>query len=100
VAPKMNISEPSRVSNFLFALLQSSPRRPLQPTTPAIIIHDSDSPSTSSSSLQMITLEPRLDHLEASTTTTQVEPDVIVGGANTPYTRKQLRLVNSLHDIG
>jgi hypothetical protein len=44
----------------------------------------------------MITLDPT----EFSTTTTLVDPEAIVGGGDTQYTRKQLRLVNNLHDIG
>jgi hypothetical protein len=46
----------------------------------------------------MITLP--LDPNESSTTSTQVDPEAIVGGGDTQYTRKQLRLVNNLHDIG
>ncbi|KAI0302309.1 P-loop containing nucleoside triphosphate hydrolase protein [Multifurca ochricompacta] len=40
-----------------------------------------------------------LDHLEPSTTSTQVDPEVIVGSHDTQYARKQLRLVNNLRDI-
>jgi len=38
-----------------------------------------------------------IDITETSTTTTQVDPEAIVGSGDT---RKQLRLVNNLHDIG
>ena len=38
--------------------------------------------------------------LDSSSTTTQVDPEVTVGGGDRQYTRKQLRLVNKLHDIG
>ena len=41
-----------------------------------------------------------LDPIESSTTTTHVDPEVIVAGGDTQYTRKHLRLVNNLHDIG
>ncbi|KAF8504669.1 P-loop containing nucleoside triphosphate hydrolase protein [Russula emetica] len=71
----MDISEPS-----------SSP--------PAITVQDSDSESVITTS-QMI-----LDAAEASTTATQVDPEVIVASGDTQYTRKRLRLVNNLHDIG
>jgi hypothetical protein len=43
---------------------------------------------------------PPLDPIESSTTTTQVDPEAIVASGDTQYTRKQLRLVNKLHDIG
>jgi hypothetical protein len=38
--------------------------------------------------------------LDVSTTSTQVDPDATVGGGNTQYSRRQLRLINTLHDIG
>ena len=41
-----------------------------------------------------------LDPTEASTTTTQVDPELTVASGNTQYTRRQLRLVNNLRDIG
>jgi len=41
-----------------------------------------------------------LDYPESSTTPTHVDPEVIVGGGDTQYTRRRLRLVNNLHDIG
>lgn len=95
----MNTSKPSLVSNFNFALRKSdyfphteSIVQPTLTTPPTIVIHDSDS----SSSSQMITL----DSLEPSTTTTHVEPEVAVGSGDTAYARKQLRLVSSLRDIG
>ena len=43
----------------------------------------------------MITIDP-----DSTTTTTHVEPDATVGSGDTQYARKQLRLVNTLHDIG
>ena len=46
----------------------------------------------------MIALD--LDSTTTTTTTTHVDLDVIVGGGDTQYARKQLRLVNTLHDIG
>ncbi|KAI0002252.1 P-loop containing nucleoside triphosphate hydrolase protein [Russula compacta] len=72
----------------------------LPPAPPTITLNDSDSlPTSSSSSPQMIT---SLDHLEASTTTTQVDPgpEMVVGGADTHHARKQLRLLNTFRDIG
>src|SRR6266403_1950772 len=65
-------------------------RNPLQ-RPPTIIVQDLDSSSATSTS-QMI-----IDITETSTTTTQVDPEAIVGSGDT---RKQLRLVNNLHDIG
>lgn len=41
-----------------------------------------------------------VDPLEPSTTTTQVDPEVVVGSGDTAYARKQLRLVSNLQDIG
>ena len=38
--------------------------------------------------------------LDSSSTTTQVELDGTVASGDTQYTRRQLRLVNKLHDIG
>jgi len=38
--------------------------------------------------------------LDVSTTSTQVDPEATVGGGDTQYSRKQLRLINTLHDIG
>jgi hypothetical protein len=40
------------------------------------------------------------DPIESSTTATEVDPEATVASGNTEYTRKQLRLVNNLHDIG
>jgi hypothetical protein len=40
------------------------------------------------------------DPIEFSTTATQVDPEATVASGDTQYTRKQLRLVNNLHDIG
>jgi hypothetical protein len=37
---------------------------------------------------------------DLDSSTTNVESDAIVGGGDTQYSRKQLRLVNTLHDIG
>lgn len=42
-----------------------------------------------------------LDHLESSTTTTQVDPELTVGSSiDTQYARKQLGLIDAFHDIG
>ena len=42
------------------------------------------------------------DPLEVSTTTTEVDPgpEVVVGGTDTQYARRQLRLLNTFRDIG
>jgi hypothetical protein len=40
------------------------------------------------------------DHPDASTTTTQIDPEAVVGSGDTQYARKQLRLNNAFHDIG
>ncbi len=65
-------------------------RNPLQPT-PTVIVRDLDSSSAARTSKVIV------DITETSTTTTLVEPEAIVGSGDT---RKQLRLVNKLHDIG
>lgn len=41
-----------------------------------------------------------LDPIEFSTTATQVDAEAIVASVDSQYTRKKLRLVNNLHDIG
>lgn len=48
----------------------------------------------------MITLDNLDPSTAMSTTTTQVEPEMVVGSGDTQFARKQLRLVSSLRDIG
>jgi len=41
-----------------------------------------------------------VDNVDVSTTSTQVDPEATVGGGDTQYSRKRLRLINTFHDIG
>jgi hypothetical protein len=41
-----------------------------------------------------------LDPIDSSSTTTHVDREATVASGDTQYGRKQLRLVNNLHDIG
>jgi len=89
-----NISHPSVAS--------PDPIPPDSPL-PTITVHspvDSDPQQAATTSRSQMLLPPLSDRLESSSTTTQVEPDAIVGGGDRGYSRKQLRLNNTFHDIG
>lgn len=83
-----------------------------QATPPAITITDSDhesapapAPAASPAPAEAPPLpaSPMLTHgldiFEPSATTTQVDPEIIVGNNNSRYAQNHLRLNNSLHDI-
>ena len=91
-----NISHPSVASP------DPIPPIPPDPPLPTITVHsvDSDPQQAATTSRSQMLLPPQSDRLESSSTTTQVEPDAIVGGGDRRYSRKQLRLNNTFHDIG
>jgi len=76
---------------------------PPGPPLPTITINsesvDSDPQQAATTSTSQMLLPPP-DRLESSTTSTQVERDATVGSGDRRYSRKQLRLNNTFHDIG
>lgn len=80
------------------------PRRPIPPDSPLPTITlssvDSDPQQVATTSTSEMLLPPSSDRLEASSTSTQVNPDAVVGSGDTGYSRRQLRLNNTFHDIG
>jgi len=92
----MRISHPSVAAPDPIPLLP--PGSPLPTITVSSV--DSDPQQAATTSTSQMLLPPPSDRLDSSSTSTQVEPDAIVGGGDRQYSRKQLRLNNAFHDIG
>ena len=90
----MRILDPSVVSRDS----DSAPR--LSAPHIAVDSVNSDSQQAATASASQMVLPLPYDRLASSTTSTQVDPDAIVGGSDTQYPRRQLRLNNTFHDIG
>lgn len=93
----MRISEPSLAPSSQM-IISPPPTNPPTPYPTTVDSADSDSLPGTAPAPPMIVVDNR--DLDVSTTSTQVDPDATVGGGNTQYSRRQLRLINTLHDIG
>jgi hypothetical protein len=94
----MRISEPSLASSSQMIIPPPPPTNPSPYPTDTVDSADSDSTPGTAPAPPMIVVDNR--DLDVSTTSTQVDPEATVGGGDTQYSRKRLRLINTFHDIG
>lgn len=92
----MRISHPSVAAPDPIPLIP--PGSPLPTITVSSV--DSDPQQAATTSTSRMIVQPSSDILEPSATSTQVERDATVGSGDRRYSRKQLRLNNTFHDIG